>query len=187
MGNHASSGSLTILRSVVMIINSKVSFHEYRKLLFGLTYKKPVMKLLLGVAGMMVLWILSYSFHLLPLPKPEIYQYLTLILILVVQPLVIYWTIKRNFDSSTHLGQHLELELTPDQIKIRGECFYTEIRWKNLFRIEERKHWFLLYQNNLSAIIIPKKDLTGAQQEDFEKILATIPDVPIFLIKKRSM
>src|SRR4249920_1158434 len=146
-----------------MVIKTKVSFKEYRNLLFGLTYKKPVMKVIVFVAFSMVIWILGYYLHFLPVPKPEIYQYITLLLIAVVQPSVIYWTIKRNYDSSNHLGEQLEIEVTQSEIKIQGESFYTEVAWKKIFKVDEQTNWFLIYLNNLAAIIIPKKDFRGNQ------------------------
>jgi hypothetical protein len=167
-----------------MIIKTKISFKEYRNLLFGLTYKKPVMKIILCVAVAMIVWIVGYYLHFLPVPEPEIYQYITLILITVIQPIVIYWTIKRNYDSSNHLREQLEIELTEKEIKIQGESFYTEMAWKKVFKIDEQTNWFLIYQNNLSAIIIPKKDFSGSQMDDFKRMLTAIENVPVHLKEK---
>ena len=166
-----------------MIIKTKISFKEYRNLLFGLTYKKPILRLLLSIAFIILLWILGYYFHFLPVPRPEIYQYITLVLITVVQPIFIYITIKRNYDSSNHLGELLEIEVTHKEIKIQGESFYTEVAWKKLFKIDEQTNWFLIYQNTLSAIIIPKKDLSGHQVSEFKKIITSISNVPVHFIK----
>jgi hypothetical protein len=41
-----------------------------------------------------------------------------------------------------------------------------------------------MYQNNLSAIIIPRKEFSSTQLEEFKKILSGIPNVPIHLKKK---
>ncbi len=164
-----------------MTIKTKISFKEYRNLLFGLAYRKPMMRVILAVAAAMITWILGYYLNFLPVPKPEIYQYITLTLITVVQPTVIYWTIKRNYDSSNHLREPLEIELTPRDIKMKGESFQTKIAWEKIFKIDEQTNWFLIYLNNLSAIIIPKKDFHGTQEEEFRRILATIQDVPIHL------
>ncbi|MES1249082.1 MAG: YcxB family protein, partial [Chitinophaga rupis] len=151
----------------------------YRNLLFGLAYRKPVMKILICVAAAMVVWISGYYLHYLPVPRPEIYQWITLTLITVVQPAMIWWTIKRNYDSSNHLGEKLEIEMTPEEIKIRGESFYTVIAWKKIFKIEELADWFLIYQNNLSAIIIPKKDFSSRQLQEFKSFLDKGPGVPV--------
>jgi len=166
-----------------MIIKTKISSREYRKLLFGLTYKKPVMKLILVVAVALIVWITGYYFHFFPVSRPESYQYITLIFITMVQPCAIYLTIKRNFDSSTQLGEQLEIELNQQEIKVQGESFYTEMRLDKVFKIDERTNWLLIYQNNLSAIIIPKRDFTMAQHEELRQILTTIPNVPVHLNK----
>lgn len=102
----------------------------------------------------------------------------------MVQPITIYWTIKRNYDSSNHLGELLEIELSKTEIKVQGESFYTEIKWEKIFKIDEQTNWFLIYQNNLSAIIIPKKEFGSNQLEEFKRILNAIPNVPIHLKKE---
>jgi len=164
-----------------MKIETQISFREYRKLLFTLAYKKPIMKVILGIACLTLLWILGYYLHFLPVPKPQIYQYITLILILIIQPTLIYWTIKRSYDSSNHLGEKLEIEFTENELKVRGESFYTEITWKKVFKIDEQVNWLLIYQNTLSAIIIPKKAFHPSQLEELKKIIRAIPNVPVHL------
>ena len=139
------------------------------------------MKVIICVGIAMLVWIGGYYLDILPVPKPLIYQYITLILISIVQPVVIYWTIKRNYDSSNHLGEQLEIELTPDEIKIQGETFFTVISWQKIFKIDEQKKWFLIYQNTLSAIIIPKKDFEDIQLQQFKSIILSIPEAPVHL------
>lgn len=115
------------------------------------------MKFILFVAALMMCWILGYYLHFLPLPKPEIYQYITLLLILIVQPVTIFLTIKRNYYSSNHLKEQLELELTKNELKMFGESFYTEIKWDKFFKIVEQKSWFLMYQNNRLRLLFLKR------------------------------
>ncbi|CAN5664275.1 hypothetical protein BH11BAC1_BH11BAC1_00050 [soil metagenome] len=164
-----------------MTFKTQITFTEYLKLLFGLTYRKPIMILILLIDLAMMVWVSGYYFNLLPLPKPTIYQFITLILISIVQPLVIYNTIWRNYKSSTHLGELLEIELTKNEIKIQCESFYMEIKWVKIFKIVEHHNWFLIYQNTLSAIVIPKNDFHGKELEQFIKILKGITNVPIHL------
>ena len=140
-----------------MIIKTRVPFKEYRKLLFGLAYRKPIMIVLLSVAFLMLSWILSYYLHLLPLPEPGYYQFITLGLITIVQPVFIYSMIWRIYYSSNVLRETLEIELTPEEIRLTGESFYTRIAWEKMYRVSELKKWYLVYQNSLSAIIIPKR------------------------------
>lgn len=164
-----------------MRLKAKVTFKQYLRLLYSLAYEKPGLRLLVLVAFLLLLWIILSWLDLFNLPKPVIYQYITLILIVVAQPLVIYFTIRRNYLSSNHLRETLDMKLTDTRIEIRGESFYMEILWPRIFKIVERKRWFLIYQNNLSAIIIPKRHLEESEIIEIREILKGIDGVPLKL------
>ncbi len=155
-----------------MKLQTNVSFKQYLQLMFKLTYQKTMLRLLMGVAVILLLWIIVYHFQIFNLPKPLIYQYITLVLIVVVQPLIVLNTVYRNYHSSNQLRETLDMELTDEMVKIRRETFYTEIQWVQIHRFSEKKRWFLIYQNNLSAIIIPKRSLTEDQICRLREILA---------------
>lgn len=165
-----------------MTINTQVSFKQYVKLLFGLTYRRPVLKLLLGVAALLILWILFYYLGIFNLPRPIFYQYITLGLIVLVQPIVIFTTIYTVYHSSNQICEPLEMELLADEIKIHGNSFYMEVKWQKMFKIIEKRNWFLIYQNSLSAIIISKKDMKPTEVIKFRKILNTLRKVTVQLM-----
>ena len=160
-----------------MKLKAKVTIRQYLKILFSLAYSKPVMIFLVCLAFLIVLWIALYQSDILNLPEPVIYQYITLLLIAVIQPTVIFTTIVRNYYSSNHLRETLDIELTQDKIKIRGESFYMEILWSKIYKVVEKKNWFLIYQNNLSAILIPKKELSPAQIKQIQEILGSVKTI----------
>ncbi|MBP6656452.1 MAG: YcxB family protein [Bacteroidia bacterium] len=138
---------------------------------------------LLGLSFLLILWILFYFLNILNLPRPLFYQYLTVGLILIVQPLAIFLTIRRNYFSSNHLRESLEMEVTKTDFKIKGESFYLEVIWDKIFRIVEHSECFLIYQNNLSAIIILKKDLSPEQLIEIKEILKNVSERSIRLKK----
>lgn len=107
-----------------MIIKTKIRFKEYVKLLYSLAYERTMLRLLVLVALLLLLWILFYNFDIFNLPKPIIYQYITLSLIAVAQPAIIFITIWRNYYSSNQLRENLEIELASEMIKINGESYY---------------------------------------------------------------
>lgn len=160
-----------------MKLKAKVTLRQYLKILFSLTYSKPMMIFLVCFALLLVLWIALYHLDILNLPEPVIYQYITLLLIAVIQPTVIFITIIRNYYSSNHLRETLDMDLTKYEIKIRGESFYMEILWSKIYKIVEKENWFLIYQNNLSAILIPKRDLSPEQIKQIQEILGSVRTV----------
>jgi hypothetical protein len=167
-----------------MNIKTMISFKEYVKLLYTITYKKPIMILLVLIDLVTFLWVISYNFELLTIPKPSYYQYLTLILITIVQPFVIFTTIRANYNSSSHLREPLEIEFTRDEVKVKGDSFYMELKWIKIFKVLELKNWYLIYQNNLSAIIIPKKSFQNDQEEKLREMVRSIAVVPCYLRSK---
>jgi hypothetical protein len=166
-----------------MIIKTKIRFKEYVKLLYSLAYERTMLRLLVLVALLLLLWILFYNFDVFNLPKPIIYQYITLSLIAIAQPAIIFITIWRNYYSSNQLRETLEIELANEMIKINGESYYMEIEWEKLFKIVEKPNWFLMYQNNLSAIIIPKKDMDENDIVNFRRLLSGLKVVPVELLE----
>lgn len=129
----------------------------------------------------MLLWVLGYDFNFLSVPKPGFFQYFTLAIIGIGQPLVIFTAIWKNYKSNGHLRERLEIHFTKEEIKIKGESFYTELTWHKIYKVDELRNWFLIYQNTFSAIIIPKKSFHHNQEEDFKHLLKSIPNLPLYL------
>lgn len=165
-----------------MVIKTKVSFKEYVRLLYSLTYERTMMRVLVGIAVLIALWITLYYVGYFKLPEPVIYQYITLVLIAFIQPLVIFITIRRNYRSSNHLSETTEMDITPTDLKIKGESFYMEINWDKIFKIVERKHWFMIYQNSLSAIIIPKAGLQEHEADYLKQLFRGLKHAPVALM-----
>ena len=109
----------------------------------GASFVTAQTRFLIGVATLLLAWIAFYYLGIRDLPESIIYQYLTLALIVLVQPFVIFTTIRRNYNSSNHLQETLDMELTANEIKITGESFYMEILWSKIYKTIERENWFL--------------------------------------------
>lgn len=166
-----------------MIIKAEISKKEYIKLLFGLAYKKPVMWFLIFVAFIMLAWIITYYNHLLRVPEPTYYQFVTLGLITIVQPLVIFFTIKKNYNSSNHLKERLLIGFGDQSIRITGDSFYMELTWSKIYKVVELEKWFLIYQNNLSAVLVPVASFENEQLSTFKELLLSVPGLSLQLRK----
>ena len=168
-----------------MIVKTHITFRDYVKLLYTLAYKKPMMIFLLFIDLLLILWVVFYYTGFLNLPKPVIYQYITLVLITLVQPLVIYMTIRENYYSSSHLMEPVTIEFSKEEIKITGDSFYTVLTWGKTYKTVELRNWFMIYQNTLSAVIIPKRAFEAGRMEVFIELLKSI-SVPDLKLKHHS-
>jgi hypothetical protein len=168
-------------------ISAKVGFKEYVKLLLGVAYKKPMMWVILGVGLSMLSWVVSYWCGLTILPDPQFYQYTTLGLIFLVQPTVIYLTIRRTYISSNHLSESLEMVFDPKHIRITGQSFYTELAWARIFKVVELREWYMIYQNSLSAILVPKRAFRGGEESAFRRMVRSVNGPKVQLKKEAQM
>jgi hypothetical protein len=170
-----------------MSLRVKISFEEYLRLLYILMYSQPLLIFIVLVDLVLLGWIIGYYQKLLPVSEPSYFQFITVAIITILQPLGIFYVIWRNYHSSSHLREPLEIQFTPTIIKVWGDSFYTELKWEKIFKVEELNNWFLIYQNNLSAVIIPKKVFSETQCDEFIALLDVIPShVPVHLKEKKK-
>lgn len=158
-----------------MVLKIKVTFEEYIRLLFMLMYTKPLLIFIVSVDILLLTWIFVYYTSLMDVSEPSYYQFFATLLITVFQPTGFFYIIWRNYHSSNQLTEELEINLSPTLIKVRGDSFYMELLWDKIYKVIEMKNWFLIYQNTLSAVIIPKQSLSEEEVNQFISLLGTIP------------
>ena len=90
-----------------MKVTTRIMLKEYVKLLVGRAYHKPLLRLIVGVGVAMAFWIIGYYLGLSFLPKPQYFQYTTLLLIAVVQPLGLVITTRKTYKTSGHLQEEV--------------------------------------------------------------------------------
>ena len=78
-------------------------------------------------------------------------------------PISVYLRSKKYFYSNARVQETIEYEFTPEELKVKGETFNSNMGWSKTNRIEEKNDWFLIYQSQQTANMIPKKDLSEAQ------------------------
>ncbi|MBP6698034.1 MAG: YcxB family protein [Flavobacteriales bacterium] len=166
-----------------MTIRTKITLKEYTRLLFPLIYRKPMMIVILCAGAAVLAWIVGYALGLEFLPKPLVFQYITLVLIVVVQPLMIFLTIRRTFISSNHLGESLSMEFDPERIRMTGDSFYMEVIWAKTFKVVELRNWFMIYQNTMSAIIVPKRSFAPGEADQFRRMVRDIPGLDLHMMR----
>src|SRR5689334_15247789 len=110
-------------------IKARITLKQYMKLLLRLTYTKPALLVIVGVGVLMAAWVVGDALGLSFLPEAQVFQYITLALIFVVQPVFIFLTIRRTYLSSDHLREPLQMEFDADRIRITGKTFYMELTW----------------------------------------------------------
>ena len=150
-----------------MIIETKLDFKRYLKLMYTLTYRKPIM-IFLSIVGL-TMFIGSIFYFLgfnVPVDSPPYFQIVFGFFIIAILPFSIYWSGKKNFSSHGRLQEKIIYEFTDEKIKITGETFNSELDWGKTYKIKELKDWILIYENRQIANILPKESF-GEKIKDF--------------------
>jgi len=132
-----------------IVIETKVTLAEYRKVVFMMTYTMPVI-IFVYLIGLM--FIVSYFIN-----GGSFYIPLFAILFLSYLPIGVHRAAKRAYNSSKTLHERITYTFTPEIIAAKGETSDFTIKWQSLHKTKETKDWFLLYTNMQSAMVIPKK------------------------------
>ena len=153
-----------------MIIESKLDFKKYLKLMYGLTYRKP-WTIIISIIGLVMLIgsILYFVGYPIPIDSTPIVQF-TIGLLVIFIPFSIYLSSRKNFSSAGRLKEKMTYEFTSDKIIITGETFKTEMTWTKLYKIQVLKNWILIYQSKTTANII-HKDSFGDKLIEFKKLV----------------
>lgn len=142
-----------------MRFKTKIEFRDYLNLMFLLTYRKPII-ILLSLTGII---LIAYSAACFAGIFFNELSWLLLILgiyLIILMPLAIYRTSKKNFNSNKRIQETIEYEFEEGKMKITGESFITELGLDKTYKIEELKNWFLMFQSKPTANLIPKENMS---------------------------
>jgi hypothetical protein len=71
--------------------------------------------------------------------------------------------LKNAFYSNKKIQETISYTFTNESVQNRGETFEGEFSWNSVFRVKEKKEWFLIYQSAHVMNMVPKKDFTKDQ------------------------
>lgn len=163
-----------------MIIKTKLSFSEYIKLIYLLTYRKWWIALL-TIWGVMIFIGSILSYFKIIYIDTALLDGIFGALITFGLPLMLYITAKRNFSSNKRIQEEIEYEFTGDRMILKGSNFSSELGLNEAFKIEEIKKWFLIYQSKQTANFIPKANLNQHELYKLREIFKGLVGVKVKL------
>ncbi|RYU91944.1 YcxB family protein [Mucilaginibacter terrigena] len=167
-----------------MTIKTIITFKEYLKLMYYLTYRKgwtiyvSIIGLVMFITG--ILSLLNIS----DLQADPTFALFFGAFAVIFLPISIYFSAKKNFSSNKRLQEEIEFEFAGDKMTVKGSSFSSELGLNEVFKIEEIKQWFLIYQSKQTANFISKANLSEQQINELRGIFKGLTGVKIKL--KRS-
>jgi hypothetical protein len=149
-----------------MKLETKITFNQYLKLMYALTYRKP-MTIFLSIIGLImfigsVLYFFGFN---VPVDKPPYIQLILGFSFSAFLPFSVYKSARKNYSTNKRLQENITYDFTEEKVTIKGETFNSEWTWEKTYKIEELRNWILIYQNNIVANIIPKANFENNLDE----------------------
>lgn len=96
---------------------------------------------------------------------------------------IIFWTFTyfrtiqtttRRILSNSKCFENITLTINKDSFTQEGQTFKIQNFWKDIKKLKETKDWFLIFQNQNSAIPIFKKDISDEQLKDLKELFISL-------------
>lgn len=153
-----------------MKIITKIEFKDYLSWNIQMILRKPIM-LVFPSAILIILFnnldiILSFDiFSLL---------YVVVVLLIIIWiPIRTRKKIRYEFESNKSIQEEITYQFSNEKIEIVGETFHSEVSWTTIFKINELKNWFMIYQGNNTVNLVPKKNFTQQQKQDLRTLITS--------------
>jgi hypothetical protein len=165
-----------------IIITSRLIFKDYLKFNFSHITSQPIFiyLFLVVIIPNALYGIADFSHSLLNTTLGTIFLFLFLLL-----PFITYISSKSHFNSNKRLTENIVYIINEDTISIKGESFNSMLTWNKVYKTRETKNAFLVYESNLSALIIPKRFFKN--EEDIQLFRNIIPPSPTKTILRSKL
>ncbi len=138
--------------------------------MYILTYRRISM-IVTNIMGLLLLtYSILYYLDMIKIKELTWIPLLYSILILLVLPIVIYYSALNNYKTHFIFHERVTYEIDTSFIIIYGPSFYLQTSWEKTYKVIELNKWILFYQNKLNANII-HKDAIGNQLEELREII----------------
>lgn len=82
-----------------------------------------------------------------------------------------YFRLKNAFYSNKKIQETISYTFTDENVLNKGETFEGEFGWNTVYRVKEKKEWFLIYQSAHVMNMVPKKYFTKEQISELRNII----------------
>ncbi len=158
-----------------IIINSKLEQKDYLKAVL----KKPLFLIFPVTGFFMILLYVSYFIGDYSYGNPPVFQLILGLFFMIGFPSLLYYQIKKNFNSNKQVQEDIKYTFTPDIILVNGETFNSEMSWEKVYKVKESKDLIFIYQSRQIAYFIPKRYFSGQQLQDFKQMVNRMSGIKI--------
>ena len=154
-------------------LDGKIAYKDYRKLILGLSVKKPIFLLIIGIFLLIMITNLVNQY---PSENYSDIRFFILIFIgaILLTPILTLIRIKKIYNTHSVFKEHLNYHLSNESIHIKGENVDAIQKWNHFYKIKETKLFFMLYSGNMVATLLDKKMFKETEIEEFRRFIKSL-------------
>jgi len=157
-----------------MIIETKIDFKSYLKLMLTLTYRTPGTIVLSIIGFILILISVLYFVGInLMFNEPPYLQIALGFFIMAFLPFSTYRNARKNYLTYDLLQEKIIYEFTDEKIIETGETFDSEMDWTEIYSVLELNDWIIIYHISGSANFLPKESF-GENLNEFKELIKRI-------------
>lgn len=154
-------------------LTGQIAYKDYRNLIFGLSFKKPIYLVLLGIMILFALTLLTTKSNAQNHLDSNYFIYIILGVV-ILSPIFTLFQIKKIYKSNKIFHEHLDYFLTNESIQIKGETVDSIQKWTHFFKAKETKIFFMFYHGEMVAILLDKKMFNIGDIEEFRRFIKSL-------------
>jgi hypothetical protein len=154
-------------------LTGQIEYTVYRNLIFGLSFRKPVYYVALGI---MLLFSLSFIVNREVMMNQLESNYFIFIIFgaLLITPIITLIQIKNVYNTNRIFKEQLNYALTNESINIKGCTVDSTQKWTHFYQIRVTKNFFMLYQGKMVATLLDKKMFSETELQEFNKFIKSL-------------
>lgn len=154
-------------KSLNINLNGQIEYIDYRNLILGISFKKPIYLVVLGIMVLFSLSIIENRENMMKQLDASWFM-LFIICVLLLSPLFTLIQIKRLYNTNRVFQEKLNYNLTNDSIHIKGETVDSTQKWTHFYGMKETKKFFMFYQGKTVATLIDKQMFLENDLREFQ-------------------
>jgi YcxB-like protein len=154
-------------------LTGQIEYLDYRNLILGLSFKKPIYLVVLGIMLLFLLTVLVNRENMMNQLDSKYFIFI-FIGVFFLSPIFSLIQIKRLYKTNKIFQEQLNYILTNDSINIKGITVDSTQKWTHFYQIRETKNFFMLYHGKMVATLLDKKMFSESELHDFRNFIKSL-------------
>ena len=154
-------------------LTGKIEYNDYRNLILGLSFKKPIYLVVLGIMILFALTFLDNRERMMNQINSNYFIFIV-IGVFILSPILTTIRIKKLYRINKIFQEQLNYRLNNDSIHIKGNTVDSTQKWTHFYKIKETKNFLMLYHSKLVATLLEKKMFTENELNEFKRFINSL-------------